>query len=396
MHPRQHLIEMFSTFVQFTAENFNRWAIDARLRRSMQNSLNKLPDNKSENFWTLYWYKLLQDSSLSTIAKNHLVAYLQEACYWTSQKTTANFVSSQYRLSDCFQIAISQVDKVLKGFNPDQGFLLKNYATVIFNMAIRETLRQRQEVDICSDWGLLRKTSQKRLQQSLEAAGLPPATIRNYILAWNFFKELYTPSQSSVTKQLPKPDNQTLEAIVKLYNSQNSNQNSPTVSAQTIETWLLNSAKAVRAYLYPNVASINAPKNSDDGGEWLDNLPSNSGESPLNQIIAEEEELTQNTQLQEINAVLVEAVTKLQPDLQQILKLYYVQQMTQQEIAKELQIQQYTISRRLTKARESLLKSLATWSQEKMHISLDSNLLKTISTTIEEWLQGYYKGKANG
>jgi RNA polymerase sigma factor (sigma-70 family) len=392
MHPRQHIIEMFSTFVQFTAENFNRWAIDARLRRSMQNILNKYPQDKPENFWALYWYNLLGDPSLSTIAKNHLIAYLQEPCYWTSQKTAANFVSSQYRLSDCFQIAISQVDKVLKGFNPKQGFLLKNYATVIFNMAIRETLRQRQEVDICSDWGLLRKTSQKRLQQSLEAAGLPPTTIHNYTLVWNFFKELYTPSQSSVTKQLPKPDNQTLEAIVKLYNS---HQNSATVNTQTIETWLLNSAKAVRAYLYPNVASINAPRSGDDGGEWLDNLPSNSGESPIKQLIDEEEELTKNTQLQEINAVLVEAVTKLQPDLQQILKLYYIQEMTQQDIAKELQIQQYTISRRLTKARETLLKSLATWSQEKMHISLDSNILKSISTTIEEWLQGYYKGKVN-
>ncbi|WP_427160074.1 sigma-70 family RNA polymerase sigma factor [Aliinostoc sp. HNIBRCY26] len=386
MQPRQSIIEIFSTFVQFDADRFSRWATESRLRRSIQSCLQKSPKETSEYFWALYWYKFWQVPETQPLAKQHLTAYLQEPCYWTSQKTAASFTSTQYKLSDCFQVAIAQVDRVLKGFNPSQSSTLKNYASIIFGSAIRETLRQRQEVDICTDWGLLRKISQKRLEESLQNAGLSPSKIRGYIQAWNCFKTLYVPTKAANSRQLSRPDDATWEAIAKAYNAQNT----PSVSPKTLEEWLLYAAKATRKYLYPTPDSLNATKGSDDSSEILDNLPGTEQPSLMQEIIAQEEEQARNSQKTAVNQVLVTAVSQLESQLQDILLLYYGQKSNQDAIAQQLDIKQYTVSRRLSKAKENLLRSLASWSQDTLHISLTPDILKSMSTLIEDWLQNYY------
>ncbi|MBH8554477.1 sigma-70 family RNA polymerase sigma factor [Nostocaceae cyanobacterium CENA357] len=382
MQPRQTIIEIFSTFVH----RFSHWATESRLRRSIKSCLCHTPKETSKIFWVLYWYKLWQVSESKLLAKQHLAAYLQESCYWTSQKTAACFVSTQYKLSDCFQIAIAQVDRILKGFNLDQGSTLKNYAAIIFGSAIRETLRQRREVDICTDWGLLRKISQKRLQESLQNAGLSSDTIVSYILAWNCFKTLYVPTKASNSRQLSRPDDETWEAIAQTYNSQSAQQ----VNPQTLEKWLLSIAKAARKYLYPTPDSLNVSKGGDDSWELLDNLPGTEQQSLINEILTQEEEQTRKSQQADINNVLVGAIAQLELQVQQILQLYYAQQLNQDTIAKQLDIKQYTVSRRLTKARETLLRSLANWSQETLHIAVTSDLLTSMSNVMEEWLHNYY------
>lgn len=386
MQPRQSIIEIFSTFVQFDADRFSKWAAESRLRRSIQGCLQQIPQESSEYFWALYWYKFWQVPETQPLAKQHLMAYLQEPCYWIAQKTAASFVSTQYKLSDCFQVAIAQVDKVLKGFNPSQSSTLKNYASIILGNAIREILRQRQEVDICTDWGLLRKLSQKRLEESLQNAGLSLNKIPAYVQAWNCFKILYIPTKAANSRQLSRPDDATWEAIAKAYNAQNTS----SVSPKTLEEWLLYTAKAARKYLYPHPDSLNVSQGSDDSFEMLDNLPGTQQPSLIQEIIALEEEQARNSQKLAINQVLVQAISQLDAQVQEILVLYYGQTLNQDAIAKQLDIKQYTVSRRLSKAKESLLRSLASWSQDTLHISLTPDILKDMSSLIEDWLQNYY------
>ncbi|AHJ27550.1 sigma-70 family RNA polymerase sigma factor [Nodularia spumigena CS-584] len=386
MQPRQSIIEIFATFVQFDEDSFSRWATESRLRRSIQSCLQQTPKNTNENFWVLYWYKFWQVPETKFLAQQHLTAYLQEACYWSSQKTAANFVSNQYKVSDCFQIAIAQVDKVLQNFNPNHSSTLKSYASIVFGNMIRETLRQRREVDICTDWGLLRKISQKRLDESLQNAGLSSETINAYILAWQCFKTLYVPEKAAKSRKLSRPDEQIWQAIAQAYNSQTHQK----VNPQILETWLVNTAKAVRKYLYPTPDSLNISKGGEHSGELLDNLPGTEQESLIHEIIAQEEAQNRICVQVEINQVLANAVTKLETQVQQILQLCYSQQLNQDAIAKQLEIKQYTVSRRLTKAKEILLRSLANWSQETLHISVNTDLLTSMSPVIEEWLHNYY------
>ena len=390
MLPRQEIVEIFSTFVQFDSERFSRWSTDSHLRQSMRCCLSKeFPKKTSDNFWALYWYKTWQTHPTS-LARGHLSAYLQEVCYWAAQKTAADFASTQYSLSDRFQAAIASTDKVLKGFDPDQGFRVKNYASMVFSNQVRVFLRQRQEVDICSDWGLLRKISQKRLVEALQTAGRT-VEIRHYILAWDCLKTIHVPTQASSTRKLSKPDQETWGAIAQLYNSERLSQLQPPVpegSPEQLEQWLLACAKAARAYLYPPVTSINMPKPGQTG-ELVDDLMGVE-DSLLTELIVEEEAQKRTTQQAQVHQVLTAALAALAPEGQQLLELYYAEQLPQKEIAQRLGTKQYAVSRRLTRVRESLLQALARWSQETLHVSLTSDVLKSISAVLEEWLVGYY------
>ena len=396
MRSRQNIVEIFSTFIQFDSDRFSNWVSDPRLRRSINKCLAK-EDIKthSENFWAIYWHKKWRKEP-SGIAREHLIAYLQEACFWSTRKTLSSFKSTQYGLPDGFQIAIAGIDKVLQGFDSDRGFSLKGYASITFCNLIREILRQRQEIDICSEWSLLRKLSKKRLTESLQNAGLSADIVDKHVLAWYCFKNIYVPERASPTKKLSKPDATTWDAIVNLYNQESKTQlsaSSEMVNATTLEKWLLASVKAARSYLYPNITSINQPKPGYDSGEIADSLVGEVDESLISEMIVEEEIQQRNQQQNQVNTALLAALNQLKAEELRLLELYYVQEMKQSEIAQELNTQQYTISRKLSRVKKSLLKFLAQWSNDTLHISLTSDVLKNISLIIEEWLESHYKNQ---
>ena len=393
MRPRQNLIEYFSTFLQFDADHFRNWVIEPKLRRSMRNCVEQHPQTElSENFWALYWHKVWQVQP-NGLARGHLTAYVQEVCYWVAQKTTDSFAMTQYGLADCFQMAIARLDRVLNGFNPDLGGNFKNYASATLGSLIRESLRQRREIDICSDWALLRKLSQKRLTEAFQNEGLSDQTIAAYLLAWRCFKTLYAPKKPTGTRKLPKPDPEIWAAISQLYNNERQAQlgsESPSANPDQLEKWLYSCARTARTYLYPNFVSINTPRPGQDNSDFLDNLPDSTQTPLLSQMIAVEEAQTRQTQKEQLSAVLREALVQLNPQAQTILQLYYQTRLTQQQIAKDIGIKQYTVSRRLVKVREILLKKIAEWSQQTLHISPSSDVLKYTGPILEEWLEAYY------
>ena len=150
MHPRHNIVEIFSTFLEFAADRLRGWATDATLRRSMQKVIKQTPQVTSENFWVLYWYSYLHNPQVGRLAKEHLIAYLQEPCYWACQKTFTSFASNQYKLSDYFQIAIAQVDKVYKGFNPNRlGTFAKNYSKAFGRVFASHWLISRHYYCLC-------------------------------------------------------------------------------------------------------------------------------------------------------------------------------------------------------------------------------------------------------
>ena len=393
MQPRQDIVKIFSTFIQFDCDRFNGWATDPRLRRSMKQCLEKVSNSEtSENFWALYWHKIWLEQPQG-LAKQHLTAYLQEVCFWSTQKTISGFASTQYGIADCFQAAIIKIDKIFKGFNSDRGFNLRSYASITFGNLVRELLRQKQEIDISSEWSLLRKLSQKRLTESLENAGRDFKTIESYVLAWNCFRQIYVPERANSTRQLQKPDEATWKAIIKLYNEERYGQLSDPgkpLTIQPIEAILLICAKAARAYFNPTVTSLNQPKPGYDSGEILSDIVGEVDDSLLTEAIIEEEVRQRTQQHSDLDRVLTEALNSLSQEERKLLELYYQQGLKQAEIAQQLKTQQYNISRKLAKTRNHLLKALARWSENSLHISLTSDILKGISALLEEWLFGHY------
>ncbi|KAM3111204.1 sigma-70 family RNA polymerase sigma factor, partial [Phormidesmis sp. 146-33] len=273
---------------------------------------------------------------------------------------------------------------ILKACDPEQRASLKTYASTAFSNIIRDYLRQRREIDFCTDWGLLLKLSRKRLIESLENAGINSEVIENYTLAWTCFTSLYIPKKSPELRKSSPPDRDTWIAITNLYNSQT---HRAKATPESLERWLTVCASRSRDYLYPSVTSLNLPKSGDMTGERQDDLSDPMQESLLNDLIAQEEEHDRQTQQGQVHAVLIASLGKLDTQAQDLLRLYYQTGLTQQQIAQQSGIPQYTISRKLSKARETLLRSLTQWSQETLHISPTSNVIKHISTVLEEWLQ---------
>ncbi|MER3434797.1 MAG: group 3/4 sigma-70 RNA polymerase sigma factor [Leptolyngbya sp. ERB_1_1] len=392
MRSRQNVQEIFSTFLQFESDTATRWIVDARLRRNMQRCLDQ-PNSQelSELVWSLYWHKLWQAGD-DPLAVAHLSAYLQEVCYWSARKLAINLAGGQ-SLADFFQIAIAKIHRVLQGFNPQQGSGLKRYASLAFSNIIKDTLRLRQEVDICTDWALLHKLSHKRFVESLRNLGLDESTITARVYAWQCFKAIYAPTQAKGSRKLEKPDLTTFQAVCDLYNRDRIATLSATAeicNPTLLEQWLTTCGKAARSYLYPSLISADTPLPGVENTELLDNFESTFQESNLSQIIEQEEEDSRQQTRSQLNKVLLRSLVKLDLPAQRLLQMYYGKAMTQQEIAKELDTKQYTVSRRLTSLKQSLLQTLAEWSQTELHQPLNSNVLSNMSTILEEWLKLHY------
>ncbi|BDA70346.1 RNA polymerase sigma 70 family subunit [Rivularia sp. IAM M-261] len=395
MRPRSDVTEMFSTFAQLEANRFSRWLTDTKLRRSMQTCLNRVPEvAHSENFWALYWHKNWQRNSTNRLAKNHLQAYLQEPFYWTSEKTVAKYANSQYVVADFFQIANAEVEIILRDFNAEKSSSLKYYAVLSMSTRLRDILRQRKEADICTNWALLRKISKKIVLEALSQAGLPPTAIAQHRLAWTCFKELYV-YQTSGTNKLPEPDSQLWSAITDLYNRERRTQlGFPTkeCKSETLEKWLTQTAVYIRAHLFPSVKSLNISVVNSQETETLD-LPDPSSESLLADMIATENIQDRERQVVQMSTVLSNALQLLDASSQEMLKLYYQDGLTQQQIMQELGMSQSTVSRRLVKSRESLLAALVKWRQDlnlQLNNSLNSDQVQGMSIALEEYLKNRY------
>lgn len=400
MHVRQELIELFSAFLRFESDGFHHWVSDRRLRRNMQRCLEvyskheptfALESRSSEHFWVLYWHQCWHQEDV--LAEGHLTAYLQEPCYWTAQQLARKFTSVQFGVSDFFQIGMAEIRTVLKGFKPDRGASLKTFANLAFSSLLKDQLRQRQEANLCSNLGLLRRVSKKRLLEALKQAGLASSAIAQYQLAWMCFNALYVPTQTG-NNQLPAVDRSLWLAMTDLYNLERRKQldgSVPTSNPETIERWLNQCATWVRAYLYPPVESLNIPKAGlESSSERQDDLTDPLQESLLTALVLQEERQERQEQWTQIFSAIVAALEQLNAESQAVLRLYYQQGLTQQQIMQQLQMSQATVSRRLTKAREALLLSLVQWNHQHLNKATTPNQIKEMSAALEEWLGVYY------
>jgi len=396
MQIRKEIIEIFSSFLQFRTDWDGIWVNEPKLRRSMLNCLQHSPEELSEDFWILYWQKIWQSQTPANIslATSHLSACLQEVAYWAARKMVTSVSNERQSVSvaDFFQIAIAQVHKIIKGFNTQINGNFKKYASFAFINSIKEELRIRGEAEICTNWSLLCKLSQKKLVESLQNLNLKPEIIDCYVLAWRCFKTINSFSEARATRKIPEPDSATWIAVADLYNSQRLNQSNilPPAAPEKLKDWITVCGKAARAYLFPKFISVDAPSLGEEDGQLLDKLPSFQP-SGLTEMLAKEEEQKRHQERNQINKVLLKTLVKLDLPSQQLLQLYYGQGLTQQQIAQQLDMKQYTVSRRLSSHKQSLLLALGKWSETNLHYSLNSDVLNKLNTVLEEWLKIHYK-----
>lgn len=398
MRQRKDLIEIFSTFLQFESDRAQGWMSDPRLNRRMKRSI-ELEPHGIEDFWATYWLRQYAGSTDRINPEfrhivGHLSAYLQETCFWAVNRVMPRLGSIQMKLSDCFQVAIADVPKLLEGFDPTKPTGLKTFANTVFSNCLRDNLRQQREVDFCTEWGLLQKISRKRLLDALTANSFDAVMCDRYYLAWKALMSCHSSENSPKLRTTAAPDGETWQLIVQYYDRERKNfPHLTAATAKELEKWLLDAAKKVRSYLYPTVNSLNVKKGDDTEADWESDLVGNDA-APMVFLEEQETRAERQTQHQQMVAVLVEAIAKLDEPGQNLLKLYYQEHLTQQNIAQKLELPQYSVSRKLSKARETLLKAILTWGQNTLNISPTSDTIASISAVLEEWLESFYPDRS--
>lgn len=395
MRQRKDLIEIFSAFLQFEGDRSQGWAIDPRLNRSITRAIQVEPRG-GEDFWAAYWLKQYAHQAAGTnpalrLTIGHLSAYLQETCFWAVNRVMPRAGSIQMKLSDCFQVAIADLPKLLAGFDGSKPTSLKAYANTVFSNCLRDSLRQRREIDVCTDWGLLQKISRKRLLDALTASNFDQMLRDRYYVAWKVLTTHHSSEKSPKLRSIVAPDPQTWQLIEQSYNRERAEfPHLTAATAKELEKWLVDAAKKVRSYLYPTVNSLNVKKGDDTEAEWESDLVGNDPE-PMVYLEEQETRAERQTQQQQMVAVLHEAIGKLDAPARQLLTLYYRDSATQQNIAQQLDIPQYTVSRKLSRTREALLKAILSWRQTTLHIQPTSDVIAAISPLLEEWLESFYQ-----
>lgn len=396
MRQRTDLIEIFAAFLQFEGDRARGWAIDPRLNRQMARLI-QVEARGGEDFWAAYWLRQYAQQAENPNpvlhqAIGHLAAYLQETCFWAVNRVMPRVGSSQMQLSDCFQAAIADIPKLLAAFDASKPTGLKTYANTVFGNCLRDYLRQRREIDFCSEWGLLQKISRKRLLDALIASNFDVPTRDRYYVAWKALTTTARSAQASPKlRSIAAPDAETWQAIERSYNRERKEfSHLTTATAKEIETWLLDAAKKVRSYLYPTVNSLNVKKGDDTEADWESDLVGNDPD-PMMYLEEQETRAERQTQQQQMMVVLHEAIANLDAPTHQLLILYYRDRATQQAMAQQLNLPQYTISRKLTRTRSTLLAAILAWGQTAAHIQPTSDVVAAISPLLEEWLESFYR-----
>ena len=391
MGPRQDIIDVFSSYILIEAERFNGWCTDPRLKQSMARALAQSSDpDASKHVWALYWHHHWPQHRL---AKGHLAAYLQEAAFWTAKKLSTQFDLQRMSFGDCFQVTFTKIDKLLDSFQSNRGANLESFAKVFFRSTIKNELRRLHDVDLCSDWLLLRKTSRKRLLEALQNAGLGSQAIEQYKLAWMCFKHLYGECQADGMQQLPKPSPEIWQAMTELYNREKVSQLMTlgvTIASHELEHWLEDCIRHLRAYSRTSAQSLNAPIPGTESGELQDNLAADEL-TPFDQIVAIAEQTQRQERHHQLGQVLTDSIATLSDDEQKLLRLYYSGQFTQQNIADQLSIKQYAVSRKIKRVRKKLLDQLLTWRSSQTTVTLAASDIELAAEQLELWLRNYFE-----
>jgi RNA polymerase sigma factor (sigma-70 family) len=394
MRSRDTNLDQFSTFAFLDRDRVRHWLPEPRLRRNMRKYLTdaQVPDEGlPDSTWAIYWYKIWQvqqevppePNPNIAIAQQYLDAYFQEVCYWTAQKTALHFPQLKFTLADYFQINSGETARVLKSFNPQFGSPLKGYASIVLTHLLKDHLRQRRALDVCSDVSLLRKMSHRRITEILTASGVTSNDLEEYRFAWVCFKTIVVPGDGPIsgTDKGHKPAQSLWTAVADLYNSKRHRQLSPAapeITAEQLEARLIKVTRWSRAYLYPTTPNQTQP--SQEKG---------ADSAPLATAILDAAiEADQGCQQQrsQFQTTLIRSLNQLDGMSQEILRMFYQDRLSQQELALNMKLSQPALSRRLKQAEAVLLTKLLA----SLNKYPEPSELRHISVAMQECLESHY------
>lgn len=390
MEKRKLLVNKFSSFISFTDNRYQNkiqfnWNIDCELENNMKLKIEADPDAK-ESFWAQYFLKiLLSQSKLDNqadiivnpecsfpIAKRHLSAYLQEACFRAAKDIYKEFkyIRHKYSLEEYFQIAniaANSPGKFFRNFSFDWDKVnVESYAITGFKRFIRNQIYQ-QDLEArrtrYSNYGLLKNLSPGEFHEALVARNFSNRQITIYSIVWRCFVEIFHPENNRFTKTR-HPSEDELQAIANYYNQRCIQYNISQIPASktTIQEILSTCISAAKNYRTKQYFSL-----EEDYYSISDGAP-----STLDILIKEEE-------CQQVREIVEKIFTDMPKLCQIVFKLWQGLNLTQTEIANLLHLKypelqkQYQVARQLKKYTRNILKSfISEWNETSSKKPIDS------------------------
>ncbi|MDZ4752827.1 MAG: hypothetical protein SGI87_14515 [Flavobacteriales bacterium] len=384
MRRRQGIVEKFSTFLAIqdgTGYSTSRWETEPKLGRNIKNGVEVHPA-KDTGLWAQHWLQQALAEPLKPLAKGHISAYLEEACYYIATTTARKFTQLEWR--DCFQvarIAAANPAKLFKNYDTVKGASVSTYGQFQLSSIVLDT---QISSGARSETGLLRSLTEKKLKDDLLTYGLLDPKLSRCVLAWQCFKEIYTPTKAKGGRHLEAPNTSQLESIAQRYSQLQTRlfsdlSSEPTMSASGIQSLLKICIEATRR----TSGNLTMPSFDDPNAAAEPSTP------PAFEALEAE---AQNQEWQQIKEYLSAAFMALTPEEQIILKLWHGLELNQADIANILKIeQQYQLSRQIKRLHIYLLKNLAQWSTANLGTELQSEEISQKAKQMDIWLSPHCK-----
>ena len=350
---RQNLRDKFSTFLSFSGEKNSKitaWSPKAELRKNIDIVIaSKNYGEADDEDIALYFVQALrsQNSRISQVSRWHLVAYLQETCFFTCQVLLKKFDKKEILLEEIFQVANIVIceEKFFANYDPNQG-KLSTYVSSAIKYKILDFL-SGDKSNARSVWGELYQMSATRFrEENLVSIKFSARRQKeDYVYIHSFFQKVCCPSGTN--KRREKPSEDQLQAISDLYNNslKNTDKNFVEMTPNIASQMLDNCIEVIRkSFMQPK--SLDAPikGNREDAvsSTLLDTLKSSNVED-----IDEENEMPEEKEAirQEMTQIIRKKLDSLDIRKKGQFILFSGFGCTSTQVANLYQVAQTTVSR---------------------------------------------------
>ncbi len=222
---RDNLRDKFSTFLVFDASTVPKWSSpDPRLRRSIDQLLasEDFCDVNRENIEVvvLHFVRVVssQTSQISQVSRWHLIAYLNETCFFVCQKLCNRYRNNKL-LEESFQVASRVIcqDNFFSRYDPSRVKLI-TYVNKALEYKISDYLSIAcGNANARSEWGKLYYLSTVELRENLVSIGYSrEMTNDDYVNIHRLYKHICQPAEPR--KKRVKPLDIELKAICDRFN----------------------------------------------------------------------------------------------------------------------------------------------------------------------------------
>lgn len=366
-----------------------------QLARNINSILESNPDGTVEYFAKTFVKELHKNNHIKLYAE-HLSAYLEEPCFWLARRELSHQLEPlKYSELDCFQEArkvAAQPISIYEKYN----FTDSNpstWAKMQIKNKVKETAYSGRELCKYATWSLPKYLSENKLKEALKIKlGIKAKKeIYSYIFALRSYKAIYQTNQLKKNKgNLPEPNQAQWLEIEKYYNFQCNEYNEKLAANeserleeidnfQLIRKKICTCEKIVKDYMCKvEDVDINSPETID------------SNETEIIVFNPEEKEI-ETEESQQIISICLFEFSKLSPECQKIIQLFYGLEISQTEMTEIFGLKQYKISRKIKQSEQNILKGLVKWSQVNLGISPNEGIIKEQNQPFKEWLKDYLK-----